>query len=218
MLKCLTVAAGMLVFLSTVRAEERFHPIENLCIEYEVSGQLMNGTMIQCHRKYGFESFTIQDTEVGIGNIKQKQMSHTITIGDKIYAVDTATQTATVTTNPMYQHLVQRMSQSGESAEDIGRTFISAMQYSPDGSQKTIQNMECSGYRSPSIGYACFSEDFIVLEQEVFGNRQVATRVQIGESGGDENYTLWQRVELRQGVDLSNGINVQEILKNYQQQ
>ena len=47
----------------------------------------------------------------------------------------------------------------------------------------------------------------------MMGNVQTATKVAIGEDGGDDNYTLYQRVNLRQGIDLSNGLNLQDLMR-----
>ena len=209
------LAAGMAAAATSTTesyaADERFHPIEKVCIEYVMKGQIMNGTTYRCHRKFGLETFEVQNMEMGIGGIKQTQNSHNITIKDTIYAIDTVKQTGTISTNPMYEHFKNAVARGDQSAEAIGRTFLSTMGYAPDGTSKTIDGVNCNGYRSQMVGYACLTEELLMLEQEFLGNRQTAVRVAIGDDGGDDNYTLWQRVNMRQGLDLSSGINVQDL-------
>ena len=36
------------------------HPFEAVCIDYEMSGQMMNGTSTRCHRNYAYEQYEIQ--------------------------------------------------------------------------------------------------------------------------------------------------------------
>lgn len=194
-------------------AAERFHPIQQMCITYQASGQLMKGNSTRCHRKYGLEWFEIENFEIGIAGIVQKQQSHKIAIGDQLYVIDRARKTGTVSINPMYQSMQQAIQNNGSSAEEIGRSFISAMGFQPTGQTKTIAGYQCAVYASQAAGTTCLTDDALMLEQIVLGNSQIATQVILGQDGGEENYTLWQKVSMRQGVDLSNGINLQELIK-----
>ena len=173
----------------------------------------MNGTTLRCHRKYGFEQFEIQNIEMGIGNIKQKQKQHTITIGDTIYAIDTATMTGTKTINPMYQTIVNAM--EGSSPEEFGRAFMASAGFAPTGERKTIVGIDCEVFSSAGLGSNCVSPDALTLEQDALGNKMTAVEI-IYDGGGEENYRLHERVELRQGPDLSNGLNIQDLVKQLQ--
>ena len=189
------------------------HPVEEVCIRFAMTGQLMNGTTLRCHRKYGFEQFEIQDVEMGIGNIKQKQKQHTITIGDTVYAVDKAAMTGTKTQNPMYQTLVEAM--KGRSPEEFGRAFMLSMGFAPTGERKSIAGHECEVFSSAGLGGACISPDGLTLEQDALGSKMVAVEIDF-DGGSDENYRLYEQVEIREGPDLSNGLNIQDLVKQLQ--
>ncbi len=194
-------------------ADPILHPVGGVCIRFNMKGQLMNGTTLRCHRRNGFEQFEIQDIETGIGNIKQKQKQHTITIGDTVYAIDTATMTGTKTINPMYQTIVRAM--KGRSPEEFGRTFMTSMGFAPTGESKTIAGIECEVYGAAGLGKNCVSPDALTLEQDVLGNKMTAIEVSY-DGGNDEDYRLYEKIKIRQGPDLSNGLNIQDLVKQLQ--
>lgn len=214
MLARVTALAAGLMMAAPTTAAERFHPVEQMCIWYQTDGQMMKGKSVRCHRKFGLEWFEIQEMEIGMAGIKQKQNSHTIGIGDKLYAIDTVSKTGTESINPMFAPMQQAISRKGTSAEAIGNAFISAMQFRPTGQSKTIAGQPCDVYASPATGTACLGENgTLMLEQSMMGNVQTATKVAIGEDGGEDNYTRYQKVNLRQGIDLSNGLNLQDLMR-----
>ena len=184
------------------------HPIEAVCIEYTMQGQMQNGTTTRCHREYGYEAYEIQNITIGFGGFSQSQNQHVITIGDTIYAIDLSTNTGTQTTNPFYAQLVASL--DGQDPQDVGAAFIAAMGFTPSGTTKTIANTECEVYTSQMMGTTCLTEDGLMLEQEMMGNTQVATSVSIGDGGDDGNYTLYTQVPITQGPDLSNMPNFQD--------
>ena len=183
-------------------ATPMLHPVEKACITYQLNGQMQSGTVTKCHRDYGYEAFEIQDIQIGMGSFSQSQKSHTITIGDTIYSIDLAANTATQTTNPMYQGLVNSLQNS--SPEDMGQAFLSAMNMSPTGQTKTVAGEECSVYSSQMMGTACFTSDWLLVEQDVMGMGQIATSLDRSSGGADANYTLYQTVTVSDGPDLSN--------------
>lgn len=188
---------------NTSGGNPKFHPVKEACIEYDLTGQAMNGHMINCHRKYGYERYEIQATEIGFGGITQTQNQHSIFIGEVIYAIDEQAGTGKRTINPAYAEMVKAMENA--SPEEMTEIFLSSFGYTPTGEQKTIAGHECIVYSAATIGGACFTPKGLLLEQDVLGTRQVATKVTM--SGGDEaNYTLHQRVAITEGPDLSNGI------------
>ena len=213
--RTIVLAIGLMMAAPlSANAAERFHPVEQMCIWYQTDGQMMKGQSVRCHRKFGLEWFEIQEMEIGMAGIKQKQNSHNIGIRDKLYAIDRVSKTGTESINPMFAPMQQAISRNGSSAEAIGNAFISAMQFRPTGQSKTIAGQPCDVYASPATGTACLGENgTLMLEQSMMGNVQTATKVAIGEDGGDDNYTLYQRVNLRQGIDLSNGLNLQDLMR-----
>ncbi len=213
--RTIALAAGLMMAASQLAvAADKFHPIEKMCIWYRTDGQLMKGNSVRCHRKFGLEWFEIQEMEIGMAGIVQKQNTHNIGIRDKLYAIDTITKSGTESVNPMFAPMQQAISRHGSSPEAMGKAFISAMQFRPTDKTKTIAEHRCTVYVSPAVGHACLGESgALMLEQSVMGNVQTATRVAIGEDGGDDNYTLYQRVDLRQGIDLSKGLNLQDLMR-----
>lgn len=195
---------GLIGMTGAAAETPRLHPVKEVCIDYEMTGQMMNGTTTRCHRNFGYEQYEIQDTTVGFAGITQAQKSHTITIGDTIYAIDTAAGTGTKTKNPIYQNVADRLKDT--SSEDMAASFIAAMGYSPSGASKKIAGHACDVYSAPQMGTACLTKDGLLLEQDVMGNKQTATSVTKGDGGDDANYALYQSVTISEGPDLSNGL------------
>lgn len=181
------------------------HPIEKVCIEYELSGQMQTGTIVRCHRDYGYEQYEIQNIQVGFMGMTQSQNQHVITVGETIYSINLQTNTGTKTKNPLYANVVSALENT--SPEEMGAQFISAMGYSATSETKTIANTQCTVYSAPSMGTACLTEDGLMLEQLMMGNNQVATSVSIGDAGDDANYALYQNVPITEGPDLSEILN-----------
>jgi len=194
----------------------KLHPLEAACVDYEMKGQLMNGTTTRCHRNYAYEQYEIQDTKVGFGNFTQSQKQHNITIGDTIYAIDLSSNTGTKTQNPMYDGIVSSL--ENQSAEDMGDAFIAAMGFTPTGASKTIAETDCNMYSAPQMGTVCLTQDGLMLEQSFMGNTTTAVSVAVGDGGDDANYTLYQNVTINDGPDLSNGLNLQDLMNQMGQQ
>lgn len=207
------LVAGAALATPAKAADPALHPVEEVCIRLNMKGQLMNGTTLRCHRKNGFEQFEIQNIEIGIGKIRQKQKQHSITIGDTVYAIDTATMTGTKTTNPMYHSMIKAM--EGRSPEEFGRGLFISMGFAPTGERKTVAGVDCVVYSSPGLGSSCVSPDALTLEQDVLGNKMIAVEINY-DGGKDEDYRLYEKVEIRQGPDLSSGLNVQDLVKQLQ--
>ncbi|MCI4643512.1 MAG: hypothetical protein MRY64_01885 [Hyphomonadaceae bacterium] len=180
----------------------KLHPVEKACVTYEMNGQMQSGTVTRCHRDFGYESYEIQDVSIGFGGFSQTQTTHTITIGDTIYTIDLQSNTATQTTNPMYAGLADAMEDA--SPEELGASFLEAMNMSPTGETNTVAGEGCTVYSSPMMGTACFTSDWLMLEQSVMGMGQSATSVDRTSGGADENYTLYQNMTVSDGPDLSN--------------
>lgn len=194
----------------------KLHPLEAACVEYEAKGQMMNGTTTRCHRNYAYEQYEIQDTKVGFGNFTQSQKQHTITIGDTIYAIDLSNNTGTKTKNPMYEGIVSSL--ENQSAEEMGEAFVAAMGFTPTGATKTIADMECSVHNAQQMGTVCLTDDGLMLEQSFMGNTTTAVNVTVGDGGDDANYALYETVTIKDGPDLSNGFNLQDLMNQMGQQ
>ena len=213
MFKYLMCFASLIVtcFQGTAIAAERFHSIEKMCVSYEMKGQLANGTTTRCHRNYAHEWFEIQKISSSFGEITHTQHQHIIAIADKLYTINLTTGTGTVSQNPLYQTLKDAIAQNGNNPEAISASLFQAMGFVPTGETRQIAGLSCSVMDSQAIGSGCFTNDLIMLEQSVFGNTQRAVDIKIGVDGGDENYTLWQKVSISQGPDLSKGLSLEEL-------
>ncbi len=185
-------------------ATPRLHPTEAACVTYETSGPMMSGQTTRCHRDYAYEQYEIVNTNISFAGVSQSQDQHTITIGDWIYAINLQTNKGTKTKNPMYEGLVSALDDS--SPEEMTDVFLNAMGMTPNGQSKTVANVQCDIYTSAMMGTVCITDGGLMLEQEFMGTTQVATSVAIGDSGAEENYTLYQNVPITDGPDLSNGL------------
>lgn len=184
--------------------QPRLHPVRKVCIDYVMSGPMMSGTSTKCHRKFAFEQYAIEHTEIGFGGITQSQDQHTITIGEIIYAIDVDAGTGMQTVNPMYAGIVSALENT--SAEDMSAAFLASSGFSPTSEIKTIAETECIVHTSAQLGSACFTPDGLLLEQSIMGTTQTAVSVDIGNGGANDNYTLYQNVNITEGPDLSDGI------------
>ena len=209
-MKTKIVSLGALVLATTcggaATADDdtpKLHPIKEVCVSYESSGQMMNGTTIRCHRDYGYEIYEIESMSVGFGGFSQTQQTHRVTIGDQIYAINPNTNTGTQTTNPMYQQIADAVAQNGSG--NISDAFLSAMGYTSTGQVQTIAGLSCAVFSSQMTGTTCLTDDGLALQQSVMGNVMTATSIAY-EPGEDENYRRHEIAVITEGPDLSNGI------------
>ena len=182
----------------------QLHPVEEVCISYEQSGQTQSGTSTKCHRDYGYEQYEISELSIGIGAFSQSQSTFTVTIGDTIYAIDTDANTATQTVNPMYEGIANAVSNS--SSGDVSDAFLNAMGMTPTGQSDTVAGLTCDVYSSNMMGSACFTEDGLMLKQSVMGTEVIATDVAFNQ-GEAANYRRHESATITQGPDLSNGLS-----------
>lgn len=182
----------------------KLHPVDAACISYIHSGQMQSGTSTKCHRDYGYEQYEIMTLKIGMAGFGQTQSSFTVTIGDAVYAIDTAKNTATRTVNPMYQGLADAVDRSG--SENVSDAFLNAMGMTATGQTKTVSGLPCNLYSSAMMGTACLTEDGLLLEQNVMGNSITATSISYDE-GEATNYRRHESASLTDGPDLSNGIS-----------
>lgn len=192
------------------------HPVEAACIEYEMSGQMQQGTSTRCHRDYAYEQYEIQNISIGFGGFSQSQNKHNITIGNTIYSIDLDTNTGTQTINPMYDGIVAALQDTDPA--DMADAFIAAMGFTATGATKTVADTICNMYSSGMMGTMCLTDNGLLLEQSVMGTTQTAVSVSIGEGGDDDNYTLYQTVPITDGPDLSNMLNLQDLIDQGQQE
>jgi hypothetical protein len=185
----------------------KLHPIEALCVTYEMSGQMMEGDSVQCHRHYANESYQIQNTTIKIPGMTQTQSQTTVTIGPDIYAINRQAGTATKTKNPMYDGMAKS---EGMSPAD----YAHSMGMSPDGTSQEYLGLTCAVYRNPSLGEICMTDDGILLRMKMPQMTQTATEVR-REEGDPAIYALPSQVRVTEGPDLSQGI--QGLMKQYQQ-
>lgn len=212
LLKQLTAAIILLIFAmfsQCVMSSPKLHPVEEVCVSYEMTGQLQNGTTTRCHRDYGYEQYEIQNITVGISGFTQTTHQHTITIGDTIYAIDLEKNTGTKTKNPMYQGLVDGMGE--KDPEEMSAAFIESMGFRSAGTSQEVAGHTCNDYSSAQMGSVCLTDDGLMLKQEVFGNTTTATNISMGDAGDAANYELYKKVSISEGPDLSKGFNMESL-------
>ena len=203
----LIIATPLLMFSLTCYSKEgssiKMSIPKQFCVEYKMTGKMIQGTTRTCARDYGKESFTITKSKIGFGNFTKKEHKHSITINQKIYNIDPVKMTGTVTDNPMAESI-----KSGDS-EAMAQQMIESMNYIDTGKVKTIIGNVCRVYESQMAGTACFTDRAVMLEQEMLGmGGQIAIFYSETESGNDEDYTLYKKIKI---VDVP---NFNDILKN----
>ena len=200
----LVVGAVTVLALPALAAADnpKLHPVESVCIEYEMAGQMQTGTMLQCHRDHGYQQFQIQSTKIDVGGFKQTNESHIITIGDTIYTIDLKTKTGTRMKNPMYENIASAL--EGKSPQEMAKTFTDAMGFKPTGESKTVAGKRCATHRSASLGEMCLSDEGLMLEMNVVGSLTRAVSISLGDGGEDANYRLHETVPISDSADLSN--------------
>lgn len=170
---------------------------KQFCVEYKMTGQMIQGTTKTCARDYGKESFTITKSTIGFGTFTRSEHKHSITINQKIYNIDPVNMTGTVTNNPMAESI-----KSGD-AESMAQQMIESMNYQDTGEVKTIIGIKCRVYKSNMAGTACFTDTAVMLEQEILGmGGQIATYYSDKESGDEDNYSLYKNVKIVEAPDI----------------
>ncbi len=173
----------------------KLHPLERFCITYKHTGTL-SGTSTQCSRKWGTESYTIEDLAISMGSISQPQKSHKITIGDTIYVIDPDKMTGTRTRNPLYDQLINA------DTEQLAQSMMAAMQLKDTGEDKQIAGESCNVLSSPMGVGGCYTDSMVALEVNAMGLVQTATSVDLSSFGDDANYALYEQAEITEGPDI----------------
>ena len=177
-------------------AEIKFHPEKQFCVEYSHEGTL-SGTSKNCSRNWGAESVTIENMKIGIGGFSQEQNSHKITIGDTIYVIDPAKMTGTKTKNPIYKDL------SKTDPIQLGKAMMEQLQMNDTGEDKDIAGISCNVLKSDALGGGgCFTDNMVMLELDMMGAKQVATKVDLNSGGDDADYRLYEKAEITDGPDV----------------
>ncbi|MDG2002262.1 MAG: hypothetical protein P8J20_02930 [Novosphingobium sp.] len=180
----------------------KFHPLEKFCIEYENTG-LMSGKSIHCQRKWGAESYAIEDTKIEVGGMTQQQKSHNITIGDMIYAINPETMTGTKTKNPLFEQLAK------SNPEELAKSIMASMQLEDTGEDKQVAGESCNVLKSPMGIGGCYTDTMVALEVSAMGLNRVATSVDLDSGGDDANYSLHEQAEITDGPDIGAILNSQ---------
>jgi len=215
--KILSAAAVLVTLAAPAVADPttpKLHPVDEVCVDYTTSGQMQSGESTRCHRDFAYEMYEIMSMTIGIGGFGQTQNTHTITVGETIYNINLENNTATKTTNPMYQGMLNAL--SGSSPEEMSAAMMAQMGLSPTGASQTIAGLTCNVFSSQMVGSVCFTDDWVMLEQSFMGTTQRATSVSY-ESGEAANYTLYQTMAVTDGPDLSNGINLDDLMSQFPQ-
>ena len=195
-------------------ATPKLNPVDEVCIDYTTTGQMQSGESTRCHRDFGYEMYEIMAMTIGIGAFGQTQNTHTITIGETIYNINLENNTATKTTNPMYQGMLNAL--DGSSPEEMSAAMMAQMGLSPTGTSQTIAGQTCNVFSSQMMGSVCFTQDWLMLEQSFMGTTQRATRV-VYNGGDAANYTTYQTMTVTDGPDLSNGLNLDDLMSEFPQ-
>ena len=65
-------AALLLTAMPAAAADTpKLHAVEAMCVTYQISGQMMEGTNVQCHRQHGHETYRLETNTIKIPGMKQ---------------------------------------------------------------------------------------------------------------------------------------------------
>ena len=107
-------------FIAADDATPMLSLVEAVCIDYDASGDMQDGTYTRCHRDYAYEQYEIQNISMGFGGFSQTTNQHSITIGPTIYVIDLSTNTGTKMTNPMYDQIVNAIRRGDLACYQVG--------------------------------------------------------------------------------------------------
>ncbi|MEM7080338.1 MAG: hypothetical protein AAF513_17100 [Pseudomonadota bacterium] len=200
------ITALLLAMLAQTAAATRYHPVEHYCADYKVSG-MEKGTYRTCQVDYGVRKYEKRDTKIGIGPFKQTQKSHVITVvvgegRQQIYTLQKGK--AQVVDNPAGP-MLQAM--EGKDPEDIGQTFMQAMDYRALNKTKTVNGVLCNQFRSTMAGLLCMTPDWIIVEQDFMGQKTVLQSLSREPLSAEDQERLdpesWG-VPIKEGPDIGN--------------
>jgi hypothetical protein len=191
-------AEGSDVAAGATSGETKFHPLEKLCISYELTGQFISGTRSRCHRTFGTEWFEVEHSQIGVGAFSKKQNTHKISLAEKIYTIDLDTNTGSMMTNPRYEQVKESIGRHDGDPQKMGMVFLQGMGLKPVSETGVFADMECDIFRSDQGYEACITKEHgLMLYLNAFESVQTATEVSIGDDGGSENYTLFEQVDMK---------------------
>ena len=180
----------------------KLHPVESYCIDYTERGTFRGeGWTKICSRNFGAETFSVSYSvgEGGNGLTGEKWNTlchlHTIEVGDKVYTIDLVGDAAIMQQNS--QLGLKRASAAAYAAEKTLDAYVAPYGYTPTGETDTVAGVPCFEYEHENgAAKACYSKDLLLLRSMFstgFASHElVATSVSIGETGGDENYRLYE--------------------------
>ena len=179
-------------------ADERLHPVEQYCIEYQPSGAMRGGWTRVCSRNYGAESFTVNYNEGKGGNSRTGEEwvtvchTQTIQIGGMNYTFDLNDDIGIAFENQQYP--IQVAAARAYFEQGSPDAYLGVWGFEPTGTQEVVAGLTCNNYENPAQRVRqCYTEDLLMLKSEGTGFLKyvlTATQVEVGVDGGDENYRL----------------------------
>ncbi len=171
----------------------RFYGEENFTIEYEQTGN-QSGSWVEHVRDWGnrrveIKNLTMSVTVPGLPTQTQTQNDRTIYDGDQIININQDTGATTVTTNPLYDNLVQSMGDSD--GVEYGQMLMTQMGAQPTGETATVAGHECA-YWALAGTRTCITPWGASLRIETSMGPvsivRTATAVRIGDGGPDSAF------------------------------
>ena len=184
------IGLAVIVGCADAESELRLHPVEHYRIQYEQTG-MMTGTVERGCRSWCAEQVEITDTTMSMMGITQKTRTRAVTVRDKIYNINLENGKATVTTNRMYDMIVQQIENSGNDPKQVGEAWLNAMGFSSTGNERTIAGETCIDYSGMGgVATSCMTEDGLMLRTEAMGMVQTATAVDRSGGGSSADYEI----------------------------
>ena len=190
------------VCAASIADNQKFHPLEKYCVTRASSG-MMVGNSVECSCEWGRIRYEHQDLAISVGGVEIPNKQHIIQIESEITTYNPDTRQGTVSQNEMYD--VFANSDAADDPMAAMRSSMEAMGSTFTGETKQVAGHDCQIVKNSAIGDMCISDDGLVLEMVVMEGTmtQVATSVDLGTCGDENNYIVPDDITLSDTPDLS---------------
>lgn len=196
--------------------DAHLHPLEEFTITYAHEGMMSGESTQQC-RNWCNEMVTTENLVTSMMGISQTTSQKTNIVRDKIYNQNLSTGAVTVTTNPMYQSMVNAWEQNPDPMA-FAESWLNALGYQPTGNSRTIAGETCNDYSSPQLmgSTACITDDGLTLRMEMsmgpqMSSTQTATEVNRNDPGDASAYDIPEGAQPVTIPGVGNNVDMQQL-------
>ena len=143
------IMVSLFFSINSFSQEEHYKvfPFKMAIIEYQQEGNA-KGTHTKYIEDYGYRQADFTETETTIFGFTNKDVSGTILIGPKVYAINYKTESASVGVNPVYESYANS---DGADYDKIGRSAMANLGFSNTSNTEEIAGKKCEIWKG-SLG------------------------------------------------------------------